>query len=146
MLGLAILCSKYKTPIKLIIKNHSLEIGSYMNNIQHGLLCKVVEKGNLTHFLAGHTHYVMNENIRYDIEMMKKNKSTYLYLLQKPMGAGDVEDSVLVHTNQVRESMEQDALTFEGQLCDFDPKGHDPGEYTQLHAMTMVTNEVRGLL
>jgi hypothetical protein len=145
VLGLAILCSKYQIPIKLVVNNHVIEIGSIINICQTGLICKAVDKGNRTHFLTGDLHYVMNEATN-DINMMKKNKAAYMHLLMKLMGAGNEEDSVLMHTNQVRESVDQDALTFNGQPCEFDSQGHDPGEYTQLHAMTMVTNEVRGLL
>jgi hypothetical protein len=145
VLGLAILCSKYQVPIKLVVNNDVIEIGSTVNIVQSGLICKVVDKGNRTHFLTGDTYYVMNE-LKTSTDALKKHKKAYMHLLMKPMGAGSEEDSVLMHTNQVRESFDQDALTFNGQPCEFDSQGHDPGEYTQLHAMTMVTNDVRGLL
>ncbi len=124
-LPVSILFSKYQTPIKLVVIDHVIKIGSSIDNAQSGLLCKAVDKGNRTHFLTSDSHYVMNEAMN-DVDMMRKNKAAYMHLLMKPMGAGNEEDSVLMHTNQVRESVHQDAPTFDGQPCDFDSQGHDP--------------------
>jgi hypothetical protein len=66
-------------------------------------------------------------------------------LLCKPIGGLNEKKPLIDLTNQIRAEHEQEGLTLLPNMRDFDPHGHDPGEFRQLTTLSFHGNLVRAL-
>ncbi len=67
------------------------------------------------------------------------------FLIDKPMGGLTETHALLAQTNMIRQGCGQDTLQDGPHLVDFNPQGHDPGEYAQLMSLNNISNVVREL-